>query len=100
MTSMQSDLKVSAIGIGAWSWGDRSGYWGYGKGYDKDDTRKTYEVSGVCRILPKIIHLREGVSMVGSLSYMQTIYVHRLLSMQESTSSTLPRCTDSACPKR
>lgn len=23
------------MGIGAWSWGDRSGYWGYGQGYGK-----------------------------------------------------------------
>jgi hypothetical protein len=26
-------LQVPVMGIGAWSWGDRSGYWGYGKGY-------------------------------------------------------------------
>lgn len=28
-----SGLQVPVMGIGAWSWGDRSGYWGYGKGY-------------------------------------------------------------------
>lgn len=26
-------LQVPVMGVGAWSWGDRSGYWGYGKGY-------------------------------------------------------------------
>lgn len=25
------------MGLGAWSWGDRSGYWGYNKGYGKED---------------------------------------------------------------
>ena len=24
-------LEVPSIGIGAWSWGDRSGYWGWNK---------------------------------------------------------------------
>jgi len=41
----KTDLKVSALGIGAWSWGDRSGYWGYGNGYDKADTQKAYEAT-------------------------------------------------------
>jgi hypothetical protein len=30
-------LEVSTVGLGAWSWGDRSGYWGYGQQYGKDD---------------------------------------------------------------
>lgn len=41
----RSGIAVSALGIGAWSWGDRSGYWGYGNGYDKSDTLKAYEAS-------------------------------------------------------
>lgn len=31
--SSPAGLQVPVMGIGAWSWGDRSGYWGYGKGY-------------------------------------------------------------------
>ena len=27
----------SSIGIGAWAWGDRTGYWGFGGDYGKDD---------------------------------------------------------------
>lgn len=41
----KSDVEVSAMGIGAWSWGDRSGYWGYGSGYDKSDTLRAYEAA-------------------------------------------------------
>jgi len=41
----KSGLEVSALGVGAWSWGDRSGYWGYGKGYDKADTLKAYQAT-------------------------------------------------------
>uniref|UniRef100_A0A6U1LWV5 NADP-dependent oxidoreductase domain-containing protein n=1 Tax=Tetraselmis chuii TaxID=63592 RepID=A0A6U1LWV5_9CHLO len=41
----KSDLEVSALGVGAWSWGDRSGYWGYGNGYDKTDTLKAYQAT-------------------------------------------------------
>eukprot|EP00191_Tetraselmis_sp_GSL018_P017791 CAMPEP_0177582920 /NCGR_PEP_ID=MMETSP0419_2-20121207/3028_1 /TAXON_ID=582737 /ORGANISM="Tetraselmis sp., Strain GSL018" /LENGTH=390 /DNA_ID=CAMNT_0019072241 /DNA_START=173 /DNA_END=1345 /DNA_ORIENTATION=- len=41
----KSGLEVSALGIGAWSWGDRSGYWGYGQGYDKADTEKAYQAT-------------------------------------------------------
>ena len=25
----KSNLEVSEMGLGAWSWGDRSGYWGW-----------------------------------------------------------------------
>jgi hypothetical protein len=32
------------IGTGAWSWGDRSGYWGYGKEYGKEESRAAYKV--------------------------------------------------------
>lgn len=34
--SMTAGLQVPVLGVGAWSWGDRSGYWGYGKDYSKD----------------------------------------------------------------
>lgn len=35
-------LQVSAGGIGCWSWGDRSGYWGYDKGYNRSDNEQAY----------------------------------------------------------
>jgi hypothetical protein len=38
-------LLVPVIGVGAWSWGDRSGYWGYGKEYGKEESRAAYKVS-------------------------------------------------------
>lgn len=28
---LRAGLVVPVLGIGAWSWGDRSGYWGYGE---------------------------------------------------------------------
>eukprot|EP01023_Acetabularia_acetabulum_P044936 TRINITY_DN4539_c0_g1_i1.p2 TRINITY_DN4539_c0_g1~~TRINITY_DN4539_c0_g1_i1.p2 ORF type:complete len:359 (-),score=44.84 TRINITY_DN4539_c0_g1_i1:632-1708(-) len=43
ITLGQSNLEVSSIGVGAWSWGDRSGYWGYGSDYDKDDNLTAYK---------------------------------------------------------
>ncbi|GBF94827.1 aldo keto reductase [Raphidocelis subcapitata] len=39
----QSGLQVPIIGVGAWSWGDRSGYWGYGKEYDKSASLEAYK---------------------------------------------------------
>eukprot|EP01025_Chloroclados_australasicus_P008514 TRINITY_DN13037_c0_g1_i1.p1 TRINITY_DN13037_c0_g1~~TRINITY_DN13037_c0_g1_i1.p1 ORF type:complete len:391 (-),score=22.58 TRINITY_DN13037_c0_g1_i1:216-1319(-) len=38
----KSKLEVSNIGVGAWSWGDRSGYWGYGSDYTKNDNLNAY----------------------------------------------------------
>lgn len=38
----KTSLEVSALGVGAWSWGDRSGYWGYGKDYSKDTNQECY----------------------------------------------------------
>lgn len=38
-------LEVSSVGLGAWSWGDRSGYWG---GWDKADNKKVGAVSARC----------------------------------------------------
>lgn len=34
---------MSSIGVGAWSWGDRSNYWGYGKEYDKETNQACYK---------------------------------------------------------
>ena len=34
---------MTPIGIGAWSWGDRSGYWGYGQGYQKADNLDAFK---------------------------------------------------------
>lgn len=39
----KSGVEVPVLGIGAWSWGDRSGYWGYGREYGKEESRETYK---------------------------------------------------------
>eukprot|EP00199_Chlamydomonas_sp_CCMP681_P001956 CAMPEP_0119107180 /NCGR_PEP_ID=MMETSP1180-20130426/8975_1 /TAXON_ID=3052 ORGANISM="Chlamydomonas cf sp, Strain CCMP681" /NCGR_SAMPLE_ID=MMETSP1180 /ASSEMBLY_ACC=CAM_ASM_000741 /LENGTH=379 /DNA_ID=CAMNT_0007092633 /DNA_START=5 /DNA_END=1144 /DNA_ORIENTATION=+ len=43
----KSGLMVPSIGVGAWSWGDRSGYWGYGEGagaeYGKEESRQAFK---------------------------------------------------------
>ncbi len=39
----QSILADIQLGIGTWSWGDRL-YWGYGRGYDSDDLRSTFDL--------------------------------------------------------
>ncbi|KAK9824860.1 hypothetical protein WJX74_001115 [Apatococcus lobatus] len=39
----RSGLQVSPVGVGAWSWGDRSGYWGYNNGYGKEDNFAAYK---------------------------------------------------------
>lgn len=39
----QSGLQISPVGVGAWSWGDRTGYWGYGNEYQKDDNLEAYK---------------------------------------------------------
>ncbi len=36
-------LQISPVGVGAWSWGDRTGYWGYGSEYQKDDNLEAYK---------------------------------------------------------
>jgi len=40
----KSNLKVSALGIGTWAWGDQS-YWGYGKEYTKADIQAAFMTS-------------------------------------------------------
>lgn len=37
-------LQTSAMGVGAWAWGDRF-YWNYGRGYAGDDVRAAFEAS-------------------------------------------------------
>src|SRR4051794_24626734 len=39
-----TDLQVSPIGVGAWSWGDKF-IWGYGKGYNESDVRAAYRAA-------------------------------------------------------
>ncbi|GLC36902.1 hypothetical protein PLESTB_000180300 [Pleodorina starrii] len=44
MTTLgKTSLRVPVMGVGAWSWGDRSGYWGYGKEYGKEESRAAYK---------------------------------------------------------
>lgn len=39
-----SGIRVGAVGVGAWSWGDRW-YWGYGRSYGIDDVRGAFDES-------------------------------------------------------
>jgi len=39
----KSGLTVPVMGVGAWAWGDRSGYWGYGSQYGKEESRSAYD---------------------------------------------------------
>lgn len=39
-----TDVEVSAIGVGAWQWGD-SKYWGYGREYGEDDLEAIFQTS-------------------------------------------------------
>lgn len=39
-----TDIKISPLGLGAWSWGD-SFFWGYGNAYGEADVRDAFEVS-------------------------------------------------------
>lgn len=36
-------LKIAPLGFGAWSWGDRSNYWGYGQSYQREDNKTAYD---------------------------------------------------------
>jgi aryl-alcohol dehydrogenase-like predicted oxidoreductase len=36
-----SGLVVSSLGVGVWSWGDKT-YWGYGKNYTREDVTRAY----------------------------------------------------------
>ena len=50
-----SDLSISAVGVGAWAWGDRSGYWGSDWKSQTDKNLDAYRAL-----------LRGGVVCVGS----------------------------------
>jgi aryl-alcohol dehydrogenase-like predicted oxidoreductase len=39
-----TDLRISAMGVGAWSWGD-SLFWGYGKDYGEEQVAGAFEAS-------------------------------------------------------
>ncbi|KXZ49204.1 hypothetical protein GPECTOR_22g794 [Gonium pectorale] len=44
MTTLgKTSVRVPVMGVGAWSWGDRSGYWGYGTEYGKEESRAAYK---------------------------------------------------------
>jgi aryl-alcohol dehydrogenase-like predicted oxidoreductase len=38
----KAGLEIPPLGFGAWSWGDRSNYWGYQKTYQKADNSAAY----------------------------------------------------------
>lgn len=40
----RTDITVSRLGLGAWSWGDRL-YWSYGRGYSASDVRAAFDLS-------------------------------------------------------
>jgi aryl-alcohol dehydrogenase-like predicted oxidoreductase len=40
----QTDIRIPAIGVGAWAWGDRF-MWGYGKGYGDETVHEAFEAS-------------------------------------------------------
>ena len=39
-----TDISISPLGLGAWSWGDRL-FWGYGLGYGEADVRAAFDAS-------------------------------------------------------
>lgn len=39
----KTDIQVPVIGVGAWAWGDRSGYWGYGSEYGREESKQAYQ---------------------------------------------------------
>ncbi len=39
-----TDLRISPLGIGAWSWGDRL-FWGFGRGYQQIDVQEAFDTS-------------------------------------------------------
>ena len=40
----QTDIEVSALGIGTWQWGDRR-YWGYGRDYGEEDVETAFRTA-------------------------------------------------------
>lgn len=39
-----TDIAISPLGVGAWSWGDRL-YWGYGRDYNLQDVHEAFQIS-------------------------------------------------------
>jgi aryl-alcohol dehydrogenase-like predicted oxidoreductase len=37
-----TDIRITQLGVGAWSWGDLL-FWNFGKGYDTDDVRTAFD---------------------------------------------------------
>ena len=44
-----TDIRISPLGIGAWSWGDRF-YWGYGRSYTEADIRAAFDAAVAAKI--------------------------------------------------
>jgi aryl-alcohol dehydrogenase-like predicted oxidoreductase len=44
LTLGNTGIKISPLGVGAWSWGDKLN-WGYGQGYQSKDIQEAFEVS-------------------------------------------------------
>jgi len=40
----KSGYRLLPLGIGCWAWGDRL-FWGYGRHYDREDTRQAFQIS-------------------------------------------------------
>lgn len=40
----KTGIKVPAMGLGAWAWGDRV-FWGFGRAYSESDVREAFDVS-------------------------------------------------------
>ena len=40
----KSGIQISAVGVGAWAWGDRF-VWGYGRGHQESDVAQAFEAS-------------------------------------------------------
>jgi len=65
-----SDLRVSAVGLGAWAWGARQ-VWGYGKAYGREDLDRTWRAAierGVNWVDTAMIYgLGESERIIGQL---------------------------------
>lgn len=40
-----SGIEVTRIGAGTWQWGDRTGYWGYGREYNANDVQESFQAA-------------------------------------------------------
>ena len=115
-TQNKTGLQVPAIGVGAWSWGDRSGYWGYGKEYGKEASLGAYEEllkAGLTFIdtaearvywLARECLLRGGgVVLLSFLCHLLAAFplpAQHLTTPQHNTQHAAARSTASASPSR